>query len=818
MAKQANTLFLEDWLRSNGGGGSSGGIKSAGNAPPPSSSSARAIIQAWAELRDCLQHQSFQPHHLQSLKTLLHSQASLHVADPQAKLLISILSSPDVSLPQESHPMFLRLLYFWVRKSFRPNPVLVDSAVEVVCGIVVSARFDSDWGHLVFSEGVLVLGAFSVVPAASNASKVLCLESICRLLEHGGALMRLYEGVIANVLAGIGYALSCPVNVHYNKFVSFLLGVWGSEDGPQSSIPNGLMILHLIEWLISGYINSSSLEKIRLFSQIALENSEKHVPYALSMAAGGVLRAFNRLASRGAGEILGLRISAEDKMEYLASGLISRMGDPGNFIEHPTDRLLLQCLALSFARSGLLSSRAPFLICLASALMSEIFPLRRFYAKILDNSLGTSAKIRHDEVREHVESVLFKEGGAVTGIFCNLYASANEQNKALVENLFWRYCYDLYLGHRQVVLVLQGRDNNLLGDLEKIAESAFLMVVMYALAVTKQKLTPKHSKETQMEVSVQILIAFSCLEYFRHMRLAEYLDTVRAVLPSVQENESACVTFVESIPSYADLTVGQGSEYCWSTDDVQTARVLFYLRVIPTCIERLLSAVFRKSVAPTMFLYMGHPNVKVARAAHSLFAAFVSSGQDSFEDQRASLKEQLVFYYMQRSLEAFPAITPFEGLASGVAAIVRHLPAGSPAIFYCIHSIAEKANKLCSVEFVQDGHLSMKWQGDSEPCKDVLELLLRLLSLVDVQVLPDLMKLLAQLMVQLPKDGQNMVLNDLYAQVADSDDLTRKPTLVSWLQSLSYLCTQAKSSGSDISKISSSKKESPSWSAKVSRL
>ena len=61
------------------------------------------------------------------------------------------------------------------------------------------------------------------------------------------------------------------------------------------------------------------------------------------------------------------------------------------------------------------------------------------------------------------------------------------------------------------------------------------------------------------------------------------------------------------------------------------------------------------------------------------------------------------------------------------------------------------------------------------------------------------MKLLAQLIVILPRDGQNMVLNDLYAQVAESDDVTRKPTLVSWLQSLSYLCSQA-SSGSAASK------------------
>lgn len=40
-----------------------------------------------------------------------------------------------------------------------------------------------------------------------------------------------------------------------------------------------------------------------------------------------------------------------------------------------------------------------------------------------------------------------------------------------------------------------------------------------------------------------------------------------------------------------------------------------------------------------------------------------------------------------------------------------------------------------------------------------------------------------------------MILNDLYAQVAESDDVIRKPILVSWLQSLSYLCSQATSRG-----------------------
>ncbi|OUZ99491.1 hypothetical protein BVC80_8973g39 [Macleaya cordata] len=231
-------------------------------------------------------------------------------------------------------------------------------------------------------------------------------------------------------------------------------------------------------------------------------------------------------------------------------------------------------------------------------------------------------------------------------------------------------------------------------------------------------------------------------------------------------------------------------EYNWGKDNVQTARILFYLRVIPTCVERVPAPVFRKVVAPTMFLYMGHPNGKVARASHSVFVSFISSGKDSNDEERTLLKEQLVFYYIQRALEAYPGITPFDGMASGVAALVRHLPAGSPATMYCIHSLVEKFKSLCSEAMIDDAEMWKNWQGDSEPCKKLLELLLRLLSLVDIQILPNLMKLLAQLIVELPKEGQNMVLDEIYSQVAESDDVTRKPALVSWLQSLSFLCSQ----------------------------
>lgn len=73
------------------------------------------------------------------------------------------------------------------------------------------------------------------------------------------------------------------------------------------------------------------------------------------------------------------------------------------------------------------------------------------------------------------------------------------------------------------------------------------------------------------------------------------------------------------------------------------------------------------------------------------------------------------------------------------------------------------------------------------------------------------MKLLAQLIVKLPKDGQNFVLNELRSLVAESDDVTRKPTLVSWLQSLSYVCSQATTGGSTSTGVGGEKKSVSTW-------
>ncbi|XP_021742128.1 uncharacterized protein LOC110708330 [Chenopodium quinoa] len=796
MAKQTSTLFLEDWLRSSTSN-SNGSKNTSGNS---ANSSAQVIIQAWAELRDCLQKGMFHPRHLHSLKSLVNSQASLYVADPQAKVLISILSSSNISLPNDSLPLILRLLYVWVRRSSKPSLSLMDSAVKVITNIL-SDQFNAEKSVSLFAEGILLAGAFCSVPSVTENTKTICLKLVCSMLEEQYQLIGSVGELIPDVLAGIGYALSSSGEVHFARLLNFLLGNWVYIEKPHD-ISHALVVLHLIEWVVYRFISSSALEKIRIFSSEVMENPNKdYAVFAVLMATAGALRASNRPVKQGEwlNIVTRLRISAEAKIEAIASNLIADIGSPSNIIvEDAGFGFLLRCLSLAASRSGgLNSSRGPLLLSLGLALLIEVLPLRRFYNKILEYPISNLEGLNPIYVKNHQDSILFKEAGAATGVFCNLYASANEKDKCRVEDLVWSFCHDIYLGHRQVALLLQGRSDQLLNDLEKIAESAFLMVVVFALAVTKNKLTSKFSREIQMECSVKILVSFSCMEYFRRIRLPEYMEAIRSAATSVQENKIACVSFVESLPSYADLTNPQGfchlqnGNYVWSKDEVQTARILFYLRVIPTCISHLPSDVFQEVVAATMFLYLGHPNNKVARASHIVFSSFVTSENESSQMERSLLKEQLVFYYMKRSLEAYPGITPFDGLASGVSALVRHLPAGSPSIYYCVHSLVEKANVLCGeVKNMKDSEWWKNWQGDSEPCKKIIELLMQLISLVDIQVLPELMKQLARLIIQLPKDGQNMVLNELYAHVAESDDVTRKPTLVSWLQSLSYLCSQ----------------------------
>lgn len=49
--------------------------------------------------------------------------------------------------------------------------------------------------------------------------------------------------------------------------------------------------------------------------------------------------------------------------------------------------------------------------------------------------------------------------------------------------------------------------------------------------------------------------------------------------------------------------------------------------------------------------YIQHSNEKITRAVHSVMVSFLSSGNDTDQDDRVALQEQLAFDYIRRSLE-----------------------------------------------------------------------------------------------------------------------------------------------------------------------
>ncbi|THU63206.1 hypothetical protein C4D60_Mb01t13290 [Musa balbisiana] len=799
-------LFLEHWLRAAAAADASQTPSPAAAAPPPS---AAVILRSWADLRD---PSADPPRLLSALLTLSRGRSALHVSDPQAKLLLSLLpsSSPD------AFPLVLSLLYTYLRKSSRPSPPLLLSILSV------SSSFPPS------THSILLLGALSASPALPASALSPCLDHLCSFLDSSLPAIFRDADLLPEFLAGIGYALSrLEDDARLGKILNFLFRIWSAEAGGiRPSLSHGLMVLRLFEWCTSGFLASRSWSRIEsLCGEISANRSKSRgnfAPLLVLMAPAGVLRAFrsNRVEIDPR-----LRKSIEESISYVAECTISRIGTDSGSNVSDDSHVLLQCIAIGLAQCGSISFNASVLRCLCLSLLNEVFPLQYFFRMSLENVNENSATCK---AKEHLGSALFKEAGAVTGVFCNQYASADEVSKAMVENHLWDYSQEVYSNLRLAAWVHRGKSDELLGDLEKIAEAAFLMVVVFAAEVSKHKLNSKSSHEFRPEVSSRILVAFSCMEYLRRVRLPEYTEAVRRAVLTLQENADSCVSFVESIPPYTELTKAQGSiilermRYIWSQDEVQTSRILFYLRVLPTCISFVPTSLFGKRVAPTMFLYMQHPNEKVTRASHSIFVSFVSSGKDSDQDDRVVLKEQLVFYYMQRALQVYPRITPFEGLASGVAALVRHLPAGSPAIFYCIHSLVAKASDLCGKAMSEDPTMWKNWEGSSGPPKKVLDLLLRLIYLVDIQMLPYLLKQLAEFIIQLPKDGQNALLDEMYFQVAESDDVTRKPVLVSWLQSLSFICSQKKASSTTEAAekhgISVPNNDSLSWNRTSARL
>ncbi|VAI54395.1 unnamed protein product [Triticum turgidum subsp. durum] len=715
--------------------------------------------------------------------------ASLPPPAPAATPLTDLLESPTFAPPAPAPPppTPAAILTAWSHlRSAAPSPAVTLSALETLHLHRRSLRLSS--AHLELLLPLLPLHPRLVSPLLATCPRLLPNYSL------PFASLPLAPRLL--LLGTLATAKSSKNSTSNGTSGSPSTGNLGSDHGGDDPIVAVSRILENTERLVSGFVESRRMRKVQvLFEVISPEKceSEGYVLFPAVMAACGGLRALRVASVR---HRLDFAPKLKDAPEWTIRFAAKRATVEGR---HDDDqrRVLLQCVALGLTQCGPVASNDSVLQCVLMALLEELLPLPCLLRISVKSPDGNSAELAKNQVKQHQDSVLFKEAGPVTGVLCNQYSFADEKTKDYVETRVCEYAQELYHHLRAAVLLHQTKRNDLLAEIDKIAEAAFFMIVSFAAEVAKHRLDANSSGGLQPEVAVRILVEFSCVEHLRRLRLPEYTEAIRRAVVVNQDNAAASALFVESMPSCAELTTKpdlltlDGTRYICYADEVQTSRILFYLRVMPTCISLIPADLIRDKLAPVVFLYIQHSNEKITRAVHSVMVSFLSSGNDTDQDDRVALKEQVAFDYIRRSLEAYPGVTPFDGLASGVVALVRHLPAKSPAILFCIHSLAVKAKDLCSTAMVQDRSLWRSWEESTEPCKKVLDLLLRLIFLVDIQSFSYLLKELAEFVTSLPKEGQDVLLDDMHAHVAESDDVVRKPVLVSWLQSLSYISSQA---------------------------
>lgn len=100
-----------------------------------------------------------------------------------------------------------------------------------------------------------------------------------------------------------------------------------------------------------------------------------------------------------------------------------------------------------------------------------------------------------------------------------------------------------------------------------------------------------------------------------------------------------------------------------------------------------LQALLLDRLAPTAFLYLLHPHLPTASAAHALLAALLPAAP-------AARREQLVPFYIDRALEGYPGPTSTEALRQGLASTLSALPPGSAAGLYCLERLLARCAEL----------------------------------------------------------------------------------------------------------------------------
>ncbi|KAI5080947.1 hypothetical protein GOP47_0004130 [Adiantum capillus-veneris] len=807
-----------------------------------SSPSAQQIAQAWSRVRECVQGGLFLPQHSAALDLLKEYGNTIHVAESQARVLTSILSSitfrPDVEENAAAHARSsaASLLSIWLRRGFAPSgrhgskasSSRIKETIEAVVGSAIKALESSTLDNGFVSEAILLLGSVCVNPHTPEEQQRVCQEVIAR------ECLRQRKFIGGNnckeALAGVGYAMVTSSGPTLKALMQALLLLWIDDDAldqkagvstARPSLENGLLHLHLMEWYGS-FLNSQP--KYMASTQIVAEEIKEafsssiaiSARYGVLLSAAGLLRGLHlhRSTKKPASESAeSIRMNA---IQTLCNSIVKLVDDTahlqvqeiattikeGTFVDTAIeesrnlisvnqigDKHWLQCISLAMSRCCRFPSSLSVLVCLMTTLFEDVLPLKAYY----DVNMSQPSKEIEDTWTAHTKSILFQEAGAIIRVICEQYESIDGGWQRWAEHFFSQYSHFTYTKHRYYLVLMDSRNQDDLvspllhsetGPLKQILEAFLLSAVMFFSHASKKK--RDLSVEAKGDFAARVMHSLSCVEFIRQGQVPQYRELVQTCVAWTSASEATCAKIVPMFPSYNEIIQPPGpgvSCYSWKKDVVQDSRVLFGFRVLPTCLQTFTAICFSNEVAPIMFLYMKHPTQALVQSSHSLLVSFFST--KSCEGDRDSIKEQLAVQFVWRTFEDDWALSNYDAFVTVVGAVARHLPAGSTATRECISFLSRKGSENFSLA-------ARRGEEDRLETGEKLQtLLLHLILIVDVQVLPHLLQEVARLVLGQTNPRRIRALEEAFDVLAGSDDLTRKHILVPWLQSLSFLCSNS---------------------------
>lgn len=842
---------LEDWLVVASGPSSSTVQPSAkqarGHVP-----AAWQITEGWGKIRACVQQGLLDSSHAEALSLIDLHHKSVHVADPQVKLLLGLLTKvrcDSVELLGLARASSARILGAWVRKTFlNTSAKPLKQAEELLITLLESVRnslHELPLSDTYVNQAILLLGLVCTVPQISDDQRDACQSVIT--LELLARKHVIVQGELSVVLAGVGYAMLMGHSSSISSVLSATLSLWnlnneelnlGDAEGPPLRV--SLMIFHLLEYqgmAIFSKKNISALSVLAaIVTDIAQKTSDTSPPAtrcAAFMAAAGLRRGLTQSRTGSSNspaeqEMQRLILSLEMELIRTCENALRHLerlkmhSAPGKIywsFSEAALRHVHRCMALALARSRGLLCHPSFLQCLAITLLTDVLSLHDLYSAQIEDlrrplqdvhQSGSALGFAMERLESHVDSSLFHEVGAIARAMCEQYKPVTEEYHNRIELLVWQFTQDMFVGHRTFT-VQSGtglsREGKEAIAVEKVLISSFMTVVVFFSRAIDTKPGTKAGNLMTAEKAARALNSLACVEFCRRVQMQEYGTLVERCVSYLSAHPAAARIFAGFLPPYNSIIHWPGCPelynmaYDWSRDAVLTTHLSFYLRVFPSFLSNIPEITFSNDVAPVMFLYLQHPTVLVSNAAHALFVHFLgleslgtsSDRTDASKSElgQVSLREKLSVYYVERALETFPGVTPFDALVYGIAAISKTLPPGSPATLHCINLLVHKASTLkpmgTSVKDVKKGaEKDLDDLGDAEKLQ---LLLLHLIGRVDLQVLPELLRQTAHLILGLPPQARTVALENAFEVVAGSSDYTRKPIVIPWLQSVAYLVT-----------------------------